>query len=199
MTGGFMVHIRGIRIDVKKTLDKYYNDKKELYTINDFKKYLETLGLNDKYNKKNYDTKTPINDGFVSVLEFDDINQNETNGFIASFLTTGIWEYQHWVLQKWTDTKQQLDFFNPKYLSKKIEISLKNKWNDKLIFAKDDKLGIYAIAAEWCVNYNKTKKGGGFYQLAKSDDYSLHTNINDNNINDNYIKNKSAYIFIKNR
>ena len=195
MVDGFMFHIRGIRIDVKKTMDKFYKDKKESYYVEDFIKYLELLGLNSEYNKSNYDVNKPMNDGFISILLFDEPTDFDKKGDDnCVFLVTGIWHYQDWVLQRWTDTKEQLEFFNPKYLSKTIETSLKNNWNNKLIFMdNEDKLAIYAIGDAHDINFNKS--------VATKEKDEFRTTLQKGgsiNVKDTYIQNKIYYKFIKN-
>lgn len=145
MTGGFNVNIRGIEIDITRTLNKFLNQNKKLYTRKEFEDYLKQIGL-DKNYRTNSGQQEPILEGFVVSFEIDDNNENEE---AYGILATGEWNYQYWVSRNWSkrDSEQQYEFNNPKYLDENIETNLRNIWKDKLILTEE--YSIRSIVCEW--------------------------------------------------
>lgn len=148
MTGGFNTNVRGIQIDVTKTLNKFLNQNKKAYTREQFEDYLTKINLDDTFGngKKYYHGQSePINEAFVVSFDFDEGDDQEAFGILA----TGLWEYQYWVIQQWCkeNLEEQTTFTNPKYLDKTIKNNLKKLWNDKLILK--GKFAIYSIRCEW--------------------------------------------------
>jgi hypothetical protein len=161
MTGGFNTQIRGIEIDVVKTLNHFLKQNKKQYSIKEFEDYLTKINLTNDF-KHDTGQKKPLNDGFVVSFEFDEMNDNQE---AYSILATGLWEYQNWVTQEWSqkDLEEQKEFNNPKHLSRKIELRLKDLWKDKLILK--GKFVIRSIGCEWSHSFFKKKgiqKGGNF-------------------------------------
>lgn len=148
MTGGFDTHIRGIQINVIATLNKFLNQNKKQYTFAEFIKYLKDIGLNDKY-QENTGQKDPINDGFVVVFDLEESNEQDAVGY----LVTGLWEYQNWVPQTWSeeDLKEQINFNNSEYLSESVENNLKELWKNKLIL--EGKLSVMMVDCEWGLRF----------------------------------------------
>ncbi len=146
MTGGFTSQIRGIRIDVTKTLNKYYNQNQISYTREEFEEFLRHVGFHESYTE--FDPFKPINTGFVVSLEYEDDDEP------FAVLSTGIWEYQNWVVQYWSKShlSKISDFYNTKHLNKNIENNLRNLWN-KLFILNGDFVVITA-PCEWSHNFS---------------------------------------------
>ena len=145
MTGGFNTNVRGVEIDVTKTLNKFLNKNRTEYTRKEFEDYLTSIGL--KHNYEIRSDREPINEGFI--VTFDHEKDGDEYGF--GILATGLTEHQNWVLQTWSpqDLKEIQQFYDPKYLNIEIENQLKNRWGNRLIFADDCGMAVYAIGCEW--------------------------------------------------
>lgn len=177
MTGGFQTSVRGIEIDVTKTLNKFSKQNKSNYTKRDFEDYLKKIGLLDALNlgkdedenisqietdKKFYtglNKQTPVENGFIVVFDFDEGDDQEAIAYVSN----GIWEYQNWVLQKLD--KKSLDefskFYDPGWLNKKYSDKLITNWQDKIVIKKDSDYAMYMIGCEWTTRYfNKNQNGG---------------------------------------
>ena len=185
MTGGFNTNVRGIEIDVTKTLNNYYKQKKNDYSKKEFEEFLKKIGLDANYPKNTGQTQ-PIETGFVVSFDFDEGDDQEARGILA----TGLWEYQNWVQQDWSqeDLRKQAEFNNPKYLGKKYEDLLRNIWKDKLVLKS--KFSIKSIGCEWSnifspKNKPKTSQRGGNQNFEP--DYRTK-----------YLKYKKKYINLKN-
>jgi len=157
MTGGFSTNIRGIEIDVVATLNKFLGQNKKSYTLEEFEKYLKKNDLDDEF-QNNTGQNNPINNGFIVSLDFEEEQDQEAFGYLA----TGLWEYQNWVLQQWSEEslKKQRNFLDIKHLSKDIENNLRELWKDKLILKPN--FGIITMGCEWSHSFfPKSEMKGG--------------------------------------
>jgi hypothetical protein len=132
MTLGFITTLRGIEINIIKTLNKHYKKHKKNYTRTDFENYLSEIGLDDNLTLT-FGQTSPMNKGYV--ISF--FNEDDDQPY--AFLVIGSWEYQSWVTQTWnlTSLKQQTKFLDPKYLSQKRERKLRNNWKNELVLEDD--------------------------------------------------------------
>ncbi|BCS83659.1 hypothetical protein QLL95_gp0464 [Cotonvirus japonicus] len=184
MTGGFSTNIRGIEIDIVRTLNKFLNQNKTSYTRTEFENYLNKIGLIDSFGNS-VKVKKPYNDGFVVSLEYDGFDVNKAVGYLA----TDLWEYQDWVSQDWSveELQEQIEFKNPKYLDSDIEKNLRNRWRDKLILT--GKFTVHTVDCEWSHSFfpknefkNQNQRGG------KSNSY-----------HNKYLKYKKKYLDLKSK
>jgi hypothetical protein len=187
MTGGFNTNVRGIDINIKATLDKY-GKKDGIYTRKAFEEYLKNMGLDGEY-RNNTGGTTPINNGFVISFEYDNGDDDEARGMLA----TGSWEYQNWVTQNWSKKalSDQIKFLNKKHMSKKIETNLRKKWSDRLVLS--GKFETSSIGCEWSHNFFNSKKNvqnGGY--VDDTDD-----NVSGDDYYTKYMKYKAKYINLK--
>lgn len=172
MTGGFNTNVRGIKIDIEETLNKFLNQNKNDYSKKEFDDYLKQIGLDDTYHDNTGQSK-PVEEGFVVSFDLDgDGDDDNAYGILA----TGLWEHQNWVIQEWSlkDLNEHNEFNNPKYLEKNFEQKLRNNWQTKLILK--DGFCIRSIGCEWsrCFFLNdnpQIQKGGDIDYYSKYKKY----------------------------
>ena len=72
MTGGFNVTVRGIEIDVTKTLNKFYNKNEKDYSMEEFNEFLRKNKLeHNTSEKRSISMGKPYNDGYVISFDFE--------------------------------------------------------------------------------------------------------------------------------
>lgn len=165
MTGGFNTTMRGIRIDIPATLNKYYNKNEKEYNREEFEKFLKDIKL--AQNNNGFRATIPTNKSCVASIEYDDGEEDSSEGYLIN----GAWDYQYWARPKWTpqQLKDQREFSKEEYYNEEVENKLRKKWENLLVL--DGKMTIVTITSEWVHYYFPTRKSqkGGYDKMLDKD------------------------------
>lgn len=135
MSAQYTANVRGIEIDVTKTMNRFLNKNEKTYSKKQFEDYLKKLNLIDKY--ENTGENEPINDGFVVTFDFEEDDDQDAFAILA----TGMWTL-HYTSGSFSkeELKRQQNFLDEKYLDKNIENKLVDLWKDKLVLKGEMKI-----------------------------------------------------------
>ena len=147
MGGGYQCYIRGIPINVQRTLQVVYDTNQE-FSQGDFIQYLEGLNL----QRSNNPPEDIRENGFIVLLE----QEENTEELGSAYLSTGLRYHQYWALQEWDQEMlgEIIKFLNPEHLE--ITSNIKRMfeyWSEWFVFDDIPEYQMYVTSSEWVHSY----------------------------------------------